>query len=124
MPGANRVRSELLPWSSTRICGFDRSGDNARRNKGDPGVVMDDLGLGFGKLFVGDIRVPPLFLASGDGLRILDDPTDGVLARGDTGIQEIDRRRECPTERASFGSTPCMNAKNINKHRTLEYFKL
>ena len=53
---------------------------------------MEDLDLG--KLFVGDINVPPLFLVNGEGLLTLDAPIDGVRASGDTGMHDIDRRRE------------------------------
>lgn len=83
---------------------FSLSGDNARLNNGEPGAVIDERGLE--KLFVGDMTVPPLFLANGDKLRILEAPMEGVLASGDTGIQEIERRLECPTERAIFGNMP------------------
>lgn len=57
-------------------------------------------------MFVGDITVPPFFVAKGDGLRKEAAPIEGVRAKGETGIHDIERRREPPTERASLGSIP------------------
>lgn len=41
---------------------------------------------------MGDITVPPFLVANGDGLLILFEPTEGVLASGETGMHDIERR--------------------------------
>lgn len=59
---------------------------------------------------VGDMTVPPFLVASGEGLRTDAEPIDGVRARGETGMHDMERRREWPTDLANFGSIPCKKA--------------
>jgi len=67
------------------------SGDKARLSNGELGLftvlILPDLLV----LFVGDITVPPAFVARGDGLLTEAEFNEGVLASGETGIQDIDR---------------------------------
>jgi len=90
--------------SSTLTRGDNLSGDRARRSKGELGLLtvlfLLDLPLlllaavaALVLLDVGDITVPPDFVAKGDGLRTAAELSEGVLARGDTGIHEMERRR-------------------------------
>jgi len=90
--------------SSTLTRGDNLSGERARRSKGELGLLtvlfFCDLPLLLLPAFaapelldVGDITVPPDFVARGDGLRTAAELSDGVLARGETGIQDMERRR-------------------------------
>jgi len=114
-----KLTSASTDTSSTLTRGDILSGDRARRSSGELGLftVLFLLVLQAPPLApvvvvallldVGDMTVPPDFVANGDGLRTAAEFSEGVLARGETGMQEMERRRgEWPIERASLGNTP------------------
>jgi len=112
-----KLTSASTDTSSTLTRGDILSGDRARRSSGELGLftvlfllVLQPPPLApvvVLLLDVGDMTVPPDFVANGDGLRTAAELSDGVLARGETGMQEMERRRgEWPIERASLGNTP------------------
>ena len=63
-----------------------RSGDNARRSRGEPGTFRPEL--------VGEINVPPLLVVRGEGDLPILPGLDGIRANGETGILDMERRLE------------------------------